>query len=61
VRAVCQVVEGRSLHLHRAVLCARSSYFAAMFGGGMREAAERSVYLAVRSLSLSLSLSRFLY
>ncbi|XP_060686583.1 BTB/POZ domain-containing protein 8 [Hemiscyllium ocellatum] len=39
-------VENRTFHAHRAILCARSSYFAAMLSGNWAESFQKSITLA---------------
>ncbi|XP_038649745.1 AP2-interacting clathrin-endocytosis protein isoform X1 [Scyliorhinus canicula] len=39
-------VENRTFHAHRAILCARSSYFAAMLSGNWMESFQKSITLA---------------
>jgi hypothetical protein len=40
------VVEGKPVYAHKAILCARSPYFAAMLLGGLREASQKEITLA---------------
>jgi len=55
------VVEGNEIHAHKAILCARSSHFQAMFTLGMREATSEVIEIADVSYNVFLDILRYLY
>ncbi len=55
------VVEGRDIQAHKAILCARSSHFRAMFTLGMREATTNVIEVGDISYEVFATILRYLY